>query len=183
MLFSSIPFLYYFLPAVLAVYFLMPTRGKNGVLLLSSLIFYGWGEPKLLLLMVFTIAMFYLCGLAIGRAGERRQKKFWLTVSVVISLGLLGLFKYADFFIGSINTLTGLTIPFLRLALPVGISFYTFQCLSYTIDVYRGNVPAQKDPVAFGAYVALFPQLIAGPIVRYVDVARELENRTTGWDI
>ena len=182
MLFSSIPFLYYFLPAVLAVYFLMPTRGKNGVLLLSSLIFYGWGEPKLLLLMVFTIAMFYLCGLAIGRAGERRQKKFWLTVSVVISLGLLGLFKYADFFIGSINTLTGLSIPFLRLALPVGISFYTFQCLSYTIDVYRGNVPAQKDPVAFGAYVALFPQLIAGPIVRYVDVARELENRTTGWE-
>ena len=182
MLFSSIPFLYYFLPVVLLLYFLVPWKLKNTVLLLSSLVFYGWGEPKLLFLMAFTIALFFLCGLAIERAGERKQKKIWLTVSVVISLGLLGLFKYADFFIGSINAVTGLRIPFLRLALPVGISFYTFQCLSYTIDVYRGNVPAQKNPISFGAYVALFPQLIAGPIVRYVDVARELENRKTTWE-
>ena len=182
MLFSSIPFLYYFLPAVLTVYFLVPRGMKNGVLLLSSLIFYGWGEPKLLWLMVFTIALFFFCGLAIEGAGERRKKKFWLTVSVAVSLVLLGLFKYADFFIGSINAVTGLSLPFLRLALPVGISFYTFQCLSYTIDVYRGNVPAQKNPISFGAYVALFPQLIAGPIVRYVDVARELENRKTDWE-
>ena len=182
MLFSSIPFLYYFLPAVLTVYFLVPRKLKNGVLLLASLIFYGWGEPKLLALMVFTIALFFFCGLAIERSGEGRQKKFWLTVSVAISLGLLGLFKYADFFIGSINAVTGLSLPFLRLALPVGISFYTFQCLSYTIDVYRGNVPAQRNPISFGAYVALFPQLIAGPIVRYVDVARELEHRTHSWD-
>ena len=182
MLFSSIPFLYYFLPAVLAVYFMVPRKLKNAVLLLFSLVFYGWGEPKLLFLMIFTIALFYLCGLAIGRAGEQRWKKFWLTVSVVISIALLGLFKYADFFIGSVNAVTGLSLPFLRLALPVGISFYTFQCLSYTIDVYRGNVPAQKNPISFGAYVALFPQLIAGPIVRYIDVARELDSRSHSWE-
>ncbi len=182
MLFSSIPFLYYFLPAVVALYFLVPRNLKNTVLLLFSLVFYGWGEPKLLFLMIFTIALFYFCGLAIGRAEQQKQKKFWLTVSVVISVALLGLFKYADFFIGSINAATGLSIPFLKLALPVGISFYTFQCLSYTIDVYRDNVPAQKNPISFGAYVALFPQLIAGPIVRYVDVARELDSRTHSWE-
>ena len=182
MLFSSIPFLYYFLPLVLIVYFAVPGKWKNGALLLSSLIFYGWGEPKLLFLMVFTIALFYVCGLAIGRAEGQEQKKFWLSVSIVISVALLGLFKYADFFIGSVNSVTGLSLPFLKLALPVGISFYTFQCLSYTIDVYRGNVPPQKNPVSFGAYVALFPQLIAGPIVRYVDVARELEHRTHSWE-
>lgn len=180
MLFSSIPFLYYFLPTVLILYFLAPWKLKNAVLLLSSLVFYGWGEPKLLFLMVFTIALFFFCGLAIERS--EKNKKLWLTVSVVISLALLGIFKYADFFIGSFNAVTGLSLPFLRLALPVGISFYTFQCLSYTIDVYRGDVPAQHDPVAFGAYVALFPQLIAGPIVRYADIAQELENRKTDWD-
>ena len=177
MVFSSIPFLFYFLPAVMAVYFLVPRRAKNSVLLFSSLLFYGWGEPKLLWLMVGTIALFYLCGLAIQRAGKRRWKKVWLTVSVVISLGLLGLFKYADLFVGTVNSLTNLSIPLLKLALPVGISFYTFQCLSYTVDVYRGNVPAQKNILSFGAYVALFPQLIAGPIVRYMDVVRDLEGR------
>lgn len=182
MLFSSISFLYYFLPGVLLVYFLMPWKGKNAVLLLASLIFYGWGEPKLLGLMVFTILLFYCCGLAIGAAREQKSKRLWLTVSVVISLLLLGLFKYADFFISSFNAVTGLSVPLLKLALPVGISFYTFQCLSYTIDVYRGNVAPQKNVISFGAYVALFPQLIAGPIVRYVDVARELENRTHSWE-
>ena len=182
MLFSSIPFLYYFLPAVLIAYFLVPRKLKNAVLLLFSLVFYGWGEPKLVFLMVFTISIFYFCGLAIGKAGEQRWKKFWLWVSMVVSLSLLGLFKYADFFLSSINTVTGLGLPLLKLALPVGISFYTFQCLSYTIDVYRGNAEVQKDPIAFGAYVTLFPQLIAGPIVRYVDVAKELKRRTHSWD-
>ena len=182
MLFSSIPFLYYFLPAVLITYFLVPWKLKNTVLLLFSLVFYGWGEPKLLALMVFTIAMFFFCGLMIEGAKDRRGKMAWLTVSVVISLSLLGLFKYADFFIDSINAVTGLSIPLLRLALPVGISFYTFQSLSYTIDVYRGVVPAQKNILSFGAYVALFPQLIAGPIVRYVDVVRELEQRKHSWE-
>ena len=182
MLFSSIPFLYYFLPAVMLVYFLSPRVMKNAVLLIASLFFYGWGEPKLLGLMVFTIALFYGCGLAIGKAQTKKWKKFWLTVSVVISIGLLGLFKYADFFVSSFNSVTGLSVPLLRLALPVGISFYTFQCLSYTIDVYRGNVGSQKNPISFGAYVALFPQLIAGPIVRYIDVARELNQRTHSWE-
>ena len=168
MLFSSIPFLYYFLPAVIAVYFAAPRGAKNTVLLLFSLIFYGWGEPKLLFLMIFTILLFWGCGLAMGRAGEQKIRKRWLLVSVVISVALLGLF----------NALTGLGIPMLRLALPVGISFYTFQCLSYTIDVYRGEVPPQKNILSFGAYVAMFPQLIAGPIVRYSDIARQLENRT-----
>ena len=182
MLFSSVTFLYYFLPAVLILYFLAPRKLKNTVLLLSSLVFYGWGEPKLLFLMVFTIAMFYFCGLMIGRSETQKGKKLWLTVSIVISIGLLAVFKYADFFIDSVNAVTGLSIPLLRLALPVGISFYTFQSLSYTIDVYRCNVPAQKNPISFGAYVALFPQLIAGPIVRYVDVARELNERTHSWE-
>ena len=182
MLFSGIPFLYYFLPVVAAVYFLAPTRLKNAVLLLSSLIFYGWGEPRYVFLMIFTICLFYGCGLAIGRADTKGGKKLWLTVSAVISTAMLAVFKYADFFVESFNAVTGLSIPLLRLALPIGISFYTFQCLSYTIDVYRGNVPPQKNIISFGAYVALFPQLIAGPIVRYVDVARELEHRTHSWE-
>ena len=183
MLFSSIPFLYYFLPAVLILYFLAPRVLKNAVLLLSSLVFYGWGEPKLLFLMLFTIVMFYGCGLAMGKAQTKPWKKLWLIVSIVISVALLGLFKYADFFIDSFNAVTGLSVPLLRLALPVGISFYTFQCLSYTIDVYRGNAAVQKNPISFGAYVTLFPQLIAGPIVRYVDVARELDDRTHSWEM
>ena len=182
MLFSSIPFLYYFLPVVLMASFVVPKAWKNAVLLLASLVFYGWGEPRMLALMVFTIAVFYGCGLAIGATAEQGRRKFWLLVSVVTGVLLLGIFKYADFFIGSFNAVTGLSVPVLRLALPVGISFYTFQCLSYTIDVYRGNVPPQRSIVSFGAYVALFPQLIAGPIVRYVDIARQLESRSQSWE-
>ena len=182
MLFSSIPFLYYFLPAVVILYFLVPKCLKNTVLLLFSLFFYGWGEPVYVALMVASILLFYGCGIAIGKAKEQKRKKFWLTVSVVVSLSLLGIFKYADFFVSSVNAATGLSIPLLRLALPIGISFYTFQCLSYTIDVYRGEAEMQMNPISFGAYVSLFPQLIAGPIVRYVDVARELNSRTHSWD-
>ena len=182
MLFSSIPFLYFFIPAVMITYFLVPFKLKNTVLLLFSLVFYAWGEPKYIFLMMFSIFLFFGCGWAIGKSREQKQKKFWLTVSVVVSLALLGVFKYADFFVDNVNKATGLSIPFLRLALPVGISFYTFQCLSYTIDVYRGNAQVQKNIISFGAYVTLFPQLIAGPIVRYVDVVRELENRTHSWE-
>jgi alginate O-acetyltransferase complex protein AlgI len=177
MLFSSIPFLYYFLPAVLLLYFLVPRGLKNTVLLISSLFFYAWGEPIYVFLMVGTICLFYFCGIAMGKSKTDKMKKLWLTVSVVISLALLGIFKYADFFVDSFNAVTGLSIPLLRLALPIGISFYTFQCLSYTIDVYRGNAQVQKNIISFGAYVVLFPQLIAGPIVRYVDVERELNSR------
>ena len=182
MLFSSIPFLYYFLPAVCILYFITPGKLKNAVLLVTSLIFYGWGEPKYLFLMIATILTFYGCGLAMGRCRKQGMKKFWLVVSIVVSLTLLGIFKYADFFIGSFNAVTGLSVPFLKLALPIGISFYTFQSLSYTIDVYRGNVEVQKNPITFGAYVVLFPQLIAGPIVRYVDVAAELQHRQHSWN-
>ena len=182
MLFSSISFLFYFLPAVLIVYFLTPARLKNAVLLLSSLLFYAWGEPKYVILMVAAILLFYGCGLAIGYCRRQLWKKVWLMVSVVVSVAMLGVFKYADFLIGNVNSLLRTHIPLLKLALPIGISFYTFQCLSYTIDVYRGKVPAQKNIITFGAYVALFPQLIAGPIVRYVDVARELDSRQHSFD-
>ena len=178
MVFSSIPFLYYFLPAVMLVYFLCPRRGGNAVLLAFSLLFYGWSEPRLLLLMAVTIVSFYLLGLALGRS----RRRCFLILGVVLGVGLLGVFKYADFFIGSVNALTGLSLPLLRLALPVGISFYTFQALSYLVDVYRGTVPPQKSLVSFGAYVALFPQLIAGPIVRYADVAAALEHRNSRWE-
>ncbi len=182
MLFSSVPFLYYFLPAVLAVYFLVPKAWKNTVLLLFSLVFYAWGEPKYVFLMMGTIALFYFCGIGIGKAQQAAWKKFWLMLSIVISIGLLAVFKYADFFISSVAAATGLSLPLLKLALPIGISFYTFQCLSYTIDVYRGSAAVQKNILSFGAYVALFPQLIAGPIVRYVDVARELDSRSHSWE-
>ena len=182
MLFSGIPFLYCFLPAVVLVYFLVPQRLKNAVLLLFSLFFYGWGEPKYVFLMMATIAAFYGCGLAIGKAQTKAYKKLWLFLSAAVGIGLLAVFKYADFFVENFNAVTGLSIPLLRLALPVGISFYTFQSLSYTIDVYRENVPVQKNPISFGAYVTLFPQLIAGPIVCYADVARELDSRTHSWE-
>ncbi len=181
MLFSSIPFLYYFLPIVIICYFLVPRQLKNTVLLLFSLVFYAWGEPKYVLLMLATIGLFYGCGIAIGKAQTKPFKTFWLWVSVAVGVGLLAVFKYADFFVESFNAVTGLGIPLLRLALPIGISFYTFQSLSYTIDVYRGNVPVQKNIISFGAYVTLFPQLIAGPIVRYADVNRELDSRTHSW--
>ena len=182
MLFSGIPFLFYFLPVVVGLYFLLPDKLKNAWLLFSSLFFYAWGEPKYVLLMVATIGLFYGCGLAIDRCESKRWKRVWLTVSVAVSLGLLAVFKYADFFVGSFNALTGMGLPLLRLALPIGISFYTFQCLSYTIDVYRGNAAVQRNILSFGAYVSLFPQLIAGPIVRYVDVAKQLENRSHSYE-
>ena len=182
MLFSSIPFLYYFLPAVLAAYFLVPRQAKNAVLLLASLFFYGWGEPKYVLLMVFTIGVFYGCGLAVGWVKKGAARRFWLILAVVTGVALLGVFKYADFFIANIAAVTGLSLPLLHLALPIGISFYTFQCISYVVDVYRGNAAPQRNPINFGAYVALFPQLIAGPIVRYADIARELDSRVTTWE-
>lgn len=176
MLFSSIPFLYYFLPIVAALYFLAPKKLKNTVLLVSSLVFYGWGEPKYLILMVFTIVQGYVFGRLLERA-EGRRKKGLLAGSCLVCLGLLAYFKYAGFFLESFHALTGLSVPALKIALPVGISFYTFQILSYEIDVYRGTVPAQRSIVDLGAYIAMFPQLIAGPIVRYRDIAGELKDR------
>ena len=176
MVFSSIPFLYYFLPAVLAVYFLTPRKGKNAVLLLASLIFYGWGELRLLPLMVFTIGLCYVCGLGIERS--RNRKKLWLLASIVISVGLLGVFKYADFFIANFNALTGLSVPLLRVTLPIGISFYTFQIAAYVMDVYWKKVPEERSFINLGTYLTMFPQLIAGPIVNYAEVNKNLRKRT-----
>ena len=179
MLFSGIPFLFYFLPVVLGVYFLIPRSWRNGWLLLASLVFYAWGEPRYVVLMVGSILAFYGYGLAIERC---RHKKLWLTLAVITGVALLAVFKYADFALENWNALTGMSLPLLKLALPIGISFYTFQCISYAVDVYRGEAKAQTDPIRFGAYVSMFPQLIAGPIVRYVDVDRALESRNIQWE-
>lgn len=179
MVFSSIPFLYYFLPACIAVYFLAPRCLKNAVLLLFSLGFYAWGEPRFIVFMLVAIAQGYVFGLLIERFRKRKTLAKWLMiVSVLISAGLLIYCKYTDFFIENFNALTGLSLPLLKIVLPIGISFYTFQILSYTVDVYRGNVAAQRNPISLGAYVAMFPQLIAGPIVRYSDIEKQLNNRT-----
>ena len=179
MLFSSIPFLYYFLPCVFTLYFLAPARWKNSVLLLASLFFYAWGEPKFVLFMLLSIVQGYVFARLVEKyQSDRRRARLFLTLSVVFSLGLLGYCKYADFFLSGFNALTGLSIPLLHVALPIGISFYTFQILSYVVDVYRGEVKAQRSFIDLAAYVAMFPQLIAGPIVRYSDIAAQLEHRT-----
>ena len=178
MLFSSIPFLYTFLPCVLILYFLVPGWLKNTVLLLSSLFFYAWGEPRFVVFMVIAIVQGYVFGLLAEKFRDRpKRAKLCLWASAVVSLGLLGYCKYADFFISGFNTLTGLSLPLLHVALPIGISFYTFQILSYVIDVYRGDAPAQRSLIDLAAYIAMFPQLVAGPIVRYEDVADEIKGR------
>lgn len=179
MLFSSITFLYCFLPCVLLVYFVVPDRMKNTVLLLASLFFYGWGEPKYLIFMLASVTQSYAAALLVERFRGTKIAKAALAVSAAASLGLLAYCKYADFFIGNFNAVTGLSVPLLRVALPVGISFYTFQILSYVIDVYRGDVPVQRNFIDLAMYVAMFPQLIAGPIVRYSDIAGSLKNRKT----
>ena len=182
MLFSSIPFLYYFLPLVLLFYFAVPKSLKNTVLLLFSLAFYAWGEPMYVFLMIATVGVNYLLGLLIEKFRGRILSKIFVILSVALSLGVLGYFKYADFFIENFNAVTGLSVKLLGIALPIGISFYTFQILSYTVDVYRGDVSAQKNPITLGAYISLFPQLIAGPIVRYSDVEKQLNERIHSFD-
>ena len=181
MLFSSLSFLYYFLPCVLIIYFLAPKKLKNSVLLLSSLFFYAWGEPKYVLLMLLAILCGYLFALLIERYRGRRLSRLFLILSVSLSAAILGFFKYADFFIQNFNAVTGLSLPLLRIALPIGISFYTFQLISYTVDVYRG-VPAQRGFIDLAAYISLFPQLIAGPIVRYSQIAEQLSSRRHSLD-
>ncbi len=182
MLFSSIPFLYYFLPIVLLLYFVVPRQLKNLVLLLSSLFFYGWGEPRYVVIMAVAIVTGYVFGRLIEAFRGKGLSKVFLILSVLSAVAILGYFKYADFFIENFNAVTGLTIPLLKIALPIGISFYLFQLLSYTVDVYRGTVPAQRNIISFGAYIALFPQLIAGPIVRYSDIAEQLQHRTHSFE-
>lgn len=187
MVFSSIVFLCIFFPAVLILYYLCPKRLRNFFLLLASLLFYAWGEPKYITIMLFSTVFDY-CNGRLLEFFERNGKKYTagrivLAVSVVGNLGILCFFKYTDFILSNIGSLTGREIPLLGLALPIGISFYTFQTMSYTIDVYRGNVKAQHNIISFGMYVCMFPQLIAGPIVRYSDVQQEVHTRQTSFSL
>ena len=181
MVFSSLEFLLMFLTITLLVYFIVPLKIRNIVLLIVSLIFYGWGEPVYVFLMIFTIAVDYIFGLLVERnlkKDDRKRAETCLVLSIVINLSILGFFKYYDFFVSNLRLIPGLSgLPLLGLSLPIGISFYTFQALSYVIDVYRGDTGAQHNAAAFGAYVTLYPQLIAGPIVRYKDVDDQLTER------
>ena len=181
MIFSSIFFLFVFLPITLFLYYVVPWKFKNFMLLLCSLIFYAWGEPVYVFLMLFSIVFNYLSGIEIDGYRKNENTKmlrysFWFTV--IVNLAILGFFKYYGFLVNNLNAILPFEIPYRELSLPIGISFYTFQTLSYIIDVYKGVVPVQKNFVSFGAYVTMFPQLIAGPIVRYTDVDAQLSKRT-----
>ena len=179
MVFSSILFLFVYLPVVLAVYYIVPARYRNLWLFIVNLVFYGWGEPVYILLMVFSIALNYAAGLLIARyrLADDKKARAVLTVNTVVNLALLIFFKYFDLLAATLSRIPGISIPALGLTLPIGISFYTFQTMSYPIDVYRGDTEEQKNFIRFGTFVALFPQLIAGPIVRYKDVASQLGTR------
>ena len=180
MVFSSSLFLFGFLPVVLAIYFFSHNRYRNLVLLIASLFFYAWGEPRNVLVMLASILINYLLGLGIEKASK--QKKLFLILSVLYNIGVLFYFKYLNF-AGSIwESLTGQTLNMKTIVLPIGISFFTFQIMSYVIDVYRGNVPAQKNLINLALYISLFPQLIAGPIVRYIDVEAQIKQRESTWD-
>ena len=182
MVFSSVVFLFYYLPIVLAVYYIAPARFRNLWLFIVNLFFYGWGEPVYILLMLFSICLNYFSGrrIALYRDTRRKKAKRVLALNTALNLLLLGIFKYADLFIGTANQLFHTSIPLPHLALPIGISFYTFQTMSYPIDVYRGDADVQKNFIRFGTFVALFPQLIAGPIVRYKDISDQLNERKLG---
>ena len=177
MVFSSLPFLFLFLPAVLLVSHLLPFRLRNGFLLLANLVFYAYGEPVYVLIMIGSILVNFFCGLAIGGAKGQGSRKAALVLGIILNLAALGVFKYAGLFTGTLRHIPALSgLPEVKLALPIGISFYTFQAMSYSIDVYRGDAQAQRSPVNFAVYVTLFPQLIAGPIVRYKDVAAQIDG-------
>ena len=177
MVFSSITFLFYFLPIVLAIYYIVPNKLKNIVLLISSLAFYFYGEPTYILLMIFSIISTYIFGILIDRYRNTESSKIFLILSITISIALLVYFKYIDFIIENINLFLTQKLDLMRVVLPIGISFYTFQMISYTVDIYRGDAKVQKNILKLATYVALFPQLIAGPIVRYTTIEEELENR------
>lgn len=177
MVFSSLTFWFIYLPVVLISYYVTPRKARNIVLFIVSLAFYGWGEPVYIALMVFTILLNYAAGFLISKSAQSR-KKLWLIVSVALNLGLLVFFKYSGMIVSTLNLLPFVNLSFTPPALPIGISFYTFQAMSYTIDVYREQCRVQKNPLLLGTYVTLFPQLIAGPIVRYTDVEEQLTNRS-----
>ena len=178
MVFSSITFLFYFLPITLAIYYIVPNKFKNFVLLVASFIFYYFGEPTYVLLMAFSIISTYVFGILINKNKNTKYAKMWLILSLIVSIGLLVYFKYINFIIQNINLWLAHKIDFINVALPIGISFYTFQMISYLIDVYRGQAKVQKNILKLAMYVSLFPQLIAGPIVRYTTIENEIENRT-----
>lgn len=178
MVFSSLVFLFAYLPITLLAYYLVPRQGRNIFLFIVNLIFYGWGEPKLVLLMVFNIFFNYIGGWLVDKyRADTKKKKLFLILTCVLDIGILAVFKYTGMITETLNMLPFLNIPELKISLPIGISFYTFQTMSYVIDVYRDDAPVSKNFINFGTYVALFPQLIAGPIVRYRDVAEQLVNR------
>jgi len=178
MVFSSLPFLFFYLPVVLLIYKLSPLKLRNLFLLIASLFFYGWGEPIYVTIMFLSIAVDYTHGMLVEKwRADDRKARMAVASSVFFNLLILVFFKYWDFLAGSINTLTGLALPILGIPLPIGISFYTFQTMSYTIDVYRKDAPVQKNVITFGAFVTLFPQLIAGPIIQYKSVAEQLQSR------
>ena len=177
MLFSSLVFLFTFLPITLLVYYLVPRKVKNVVLLIASLIFYAWGEPVYIFLMLISILFNYFCGMDIALKAGRKSQVRSLIFTIVVNLFILGFFKYYGFIVTNLNAILPFYIPYRKLELPIGISFYTFQTLSYIIDVYRGNVDVQVNLIDFGTYVTMFPQLIAGPIVQYADVERQLRER------
>ena len=176
MVFSGLPFLFFFLPLTLAAYFLVPLKFKKVVLFTASIIFYAWGEPVYVLLMLLSIAVNYILAPYAGGSGPASKRKAALVLAIIFDIGMLGLFKYAGLFISTINSVFGIYIEPPDLSLPIGISFYTFQAVSYVIDVYRKDVEPAKNPVDFGAYLTMFPQLIAGPIVRYKSVEREMKT-------
>lgn len=183
MVFSSLLFMFIYLPVVLAIYYIVPRRWRNLWLFVANLVFYGWGEPVYILLMLFSICINYFAGRLIDSNRENRKKaKAILIVDIVVNLAMLAFFKYFDLFAATLSRIPGVSIPALHLALPIGISFYTFQTMSYPIDVYRGDASIQRNFISFGTFVALFPQLIAGPIVRYKDIASQLDFRATGVD-
>ncbi len=179
MVFSSTIFLCVYLPLVLLGYYICPKKGRNLFLLIASLVFYAWGEPKYVFLMIFSILVNYIFGRLMDKHRENKKRlKLMLVLSVVIDIGLLSVFKYTDFIITNVNAIFGANFDLLNIALPIGISFYTFQAMSYTIDVYRDDVRVQKNLIDFGMYITMFPQLIAGPIVRYADVQDQLAERS-----
>ena len=183
MVFSSIVFLYIFLPIMLIIYFIVPNKFKNAVMIAASLIFFAWGEIRYIFIMLLLAVMDYICGKKINQYWENKKKKrLFLFIDVSVNLLILFFFKYADFIIGNINNITHLDIPLLHIALPIGVSFNTFQSLSYIIDVYRGTVKYEKSFYNYLAYTTLFPQIIAGPIVRYENVDEELENKKISID-
>ena len=183
MVFSSIVFLYIFLPIMLLLYFIVPSKFKNAIMILASLVFFAWGEIRYIFIMLVLAVMDFICGKQITKYQDNKKKKiFFLMINVVVNLGILFFFKYADFIITNINNITGLSIPLLNIPLPIGVSFNTFQSLSYVIDVYRGTVKCEKSFYNYLTYTTLFPQIIAGPIVRYETVDEELETKNISLD-